>query len=320
MQVLRDLAEDTPSERAEGLALRLSEQSQHLFLSKTLPLPAVAIRALVNRWMTRKSAGSIFLAEAVSVDLKSSELVQAWQSAVDVLLALSWTPEWGTKKYKAAIQAIARNPRFLSAVQAAVVGSDDAGVGMLAVLAADGSDASVDALLPWFSRARDARSLVLDQLRHTRVHAAKNRSLDAMFAAVERDLDERNSISPALRFAQTLGINTKKFMVRVWLHSTPINMCFGQITIDSTRPEWLEVRVNWVGPGKRLGRTSFNHEDTECDQLGLGRCEASALPQWLRSGQEKLGIVWGHSGSIRSSLRGRSRDEFVEWLFGQSRK
>lgn len=320
VEAIQRLPAKTTPDRAAAAVARLSESDYGLLLARDFQFSAPVVRALLARLATERRALTIFLVEAAPSHLDDRHLREAWRTAADALLSLMTPGGWGSSRMKATVRGVAKTPRLLAATQAAVVGGKDAPSSLMAVLAADGSEASVDALLPAFSRASEEQTELLDRMKRIKVHAANNASLDAMFAALERRIDERNSTSPALTFARALGLDAKRFVVRLWLSSVP-RACLFELEIDSTEASWFSVRARWLGePGpSRFGTTSFSDARVNRDQLRLGGSEPLGLPDWLRRSQETLGLIWDTTPTVfRSTLRGRQRDRFLEWLFAQS--
>jgi hypothetical protein len=241
------------------------------------------------------------------------EIVEQWQGALKALLDLQSSYAWGSKQRRGKLKALAENPRFLAALQTAVVGGEHVLDDMLAVLAADGSEASVDALLPRFVAAQKERSELLDQLERVKTHAAKTPAMDAMIKSLQGDLQVRNESSPALELARRIGLEVKKVRVYLRLHSTTVNsrgapLVQCAVTVDSTRPVWLSVHLVQLEWDKR---TSFTDEEVKDDTLGFGRCEAHELPAWLERARQELGVTWA---PLKSGTK--ADDHFARWLRG----
>lgn len=295
VEALGRLPDDVDPELAANVVLSLIKPeapSSWFFADTCKHLPASVIRAVLARLRSGpRRADFIFLTEAVS---EGPELVEQWQSALKGLLDLQTSYAWGSKQRRAKLKALAENPRFLAALQTAVVGGEHVLDDMLAALAADGSEASVDALLPRFVAAQKDRSELLDQLAKVKTHAARTPAMDEMLSSLREGLDERNAASPALAFARELGLEVKRFKVYVRLHSTatnaqgaPIVQC--AVTVDSTSPVWLSVHLVQLEADKR---TSFTSERSQGDELELGRCEARELPAWIERASAKFGVTW----------------------------
>jgi hypothetical protein len=88
-------------------------------------------------------------------------------------------------------EPLAKNARVLEAIQGTVAHVKQPSDDMLAVLVADGSAASIDALVPHVGRDS------LELWKRLRTHAKRTPALDALFAEVEQALDDRVATSPA---------------------------------------------------------------------------------------------------------------------------
>ncbi len=333
LETLQRLPDDVDPALAADAALSLVRDGRYhstwLFARRGRQLPGPVIRAVLERLAStqRRHAYALFLLEAIPHEATGGELQASWTSALDALLALQTTYAWGSKQRRAKLGALAASPRFLAAIQSAVVGSEDAMPDMLAVLASIGTAEAVDALLPRFVRAEQDRSELLDELERLKTHAAKTPAMEAMFASIDRHLQVRNDTSPALAFARALGFEVAAFSVRVSLTSTALNrsrvpVIQGGVTIDSTRPVWFSLNLSRVDShfGGLSSGTSFNNEQAWSDGLGLGRCEPAELPAWLDRAAQRLGITWTTDPRPGGTLRGKKRDQFVKWLFtGEAR-
>jgi len=243
-EVLQRLPEDVDPELAAEVALALVTSHEFnptwLFARRCRKLPPPVIRALLAKLpsVTPRRWWAVFLQEAVRDEGDDAQLSAHFLSALDALLDLQTTYAWGSKQRRAKLKALAVSPRFLAAVQAAVVGDEAAPLDLLAVLAADGSEPSIDALMPALSRAHAEQSELLDRLEHLETHAARTPAMETLLAS---------------------------------------------------------------------------------DELGLGRCEAAQLPEWLSRAQVTLGIHWSTNDGCVSGLRGKKRDAFARWLFSRVR-
>lgn len=265
-------------------------------------------------------AALVFLKQAVPVRLDDDALVARWREALEALLDVNTSYAWGSKQRRAKIQGLARGP-FLEAIQAVVVGCETVAIDFLAALVADGSEASIDALLPRFHRASTEKDKGLDLLDRLRTHAADTPPVRAMLAEIERLLDAREATSPALALAAVIpGLGeVDSFWATVYLSSVEerrggVGRVQGHIRIDSRSPSWLSVSVT-EGEVGEWRSTSFDERELDEDQLELGRCEGPGLPAWLARAEKTLDIKWSWDGMpIRTGLRGKKRDALLAWL------
>jgi hypothetical protein len=282
-------------------------------------LPPRAIRAVLAAEMPHSN--HLFLRNAVPADAKDSELQQRWQHALETFLDLDSSYSWGSKQKREKIAKLATDPHALAAIQATVAhsASREIGADMLAVLAADGSTASYDALVSHIDAAFTAGDHRLDMLSRLRTHAARTPALDALFAELDGALQQRNDASPALALGPIIGIGDVSLLwFDVRLSSTRITTnrvpwIQGSIGIDSRSSTWFYVWVSIVAPDDSGDSTSFTSDGPQRDGLALGHCEAKDLPRWLASVAAKLKIGW-EPFSARSHLRGKKRDRIASWL------
>lgn len=263
---------------------------------------------------------SIFLLTA----LDEAAPERDWPQAVAALNSLFSTLSWGAAPRRATFASLARS-RFLPAFQAAAVAIADAPVELLTVLAASGSEASVDALMPHFQHATTQKDLALDRLERLRTHAAKTRPLETMFATVSRLLAERNDASPALAFGRRLGFGeVEVFSVHFGLSSdqmtsggVPLYQC--HVEIDSTGQTWLRVSVSKIDLRSMMPSLDFSNDGADFSdpfKLGITACSPDELPTWFAVLGSKLGVKWNVS-IWSSSLRGKKRDALLRWMRGE---
>ncbi len=193
-------------------------------------LPARLIRAVLADWASQNppTFHPLFFTLAVKADLDDAALQAAWAAALQATLDLNTSYAWGSQQRKAKIAGLAGQPTILAALQAAVVAgrgrTQGPGFGLsmdvLAVLAADASEASLDALMAHVERVATVDRGGFDLLELLKTHAQPTPGVDAMFARIAERLKERRQASPALAFAQTLGFGElDDFWFDVWLGS-----------------------------------------------------------------------------------------------------
>jgi len=290
-------------------------------------LPAGAIRAALDALAEAKHTPAFFLRGAVDVTASDETMRQEWSAALGALLDMQTTYAWGSKQRKAKIAALANNPRFLSAIQTAAVGSRAVGLDALAVLAHDGSDASMDALVLQVERATQSPSSWLEILERLKTHASDTPAMKAMFEQIERRVDAQRAESPAIVLAQAIGLGPlKELWFDVWVGSQQLNVhrvpryqlsC----SVRSTAERWFHLSVSELPDDYREGTlrrtSSFSSEKTIRDDLELGVPVPAQLPQWLADTAKKLKLEWNWSErGPRTVLRGKKRERLSEWLRG----
>lgn len=319
-KLLREVPDDVPAEVVAEAALKLRDPHAWWgFARNVQQLPERVIRVMIDRLRDEpESRLSIFL---LSTMHDSTALERDWSRAIEGLLDLNTSYGWGSKQRKAKIAGLAKGP-LLPAIQAAASRGEGPTLDMLAVLAADGSEASVDALMPHFHAAASSQSRMLDQLERLKTHAAKTEPLRLMFESVERLLGQRNDESPALAFARSIGFEVDAFSVHWSLWSEQLNrggvpVYQSHAEVDSTSAIWFHVSVTHVPDSLADHRTtSFGSKDAHTiDQLGLGRCSPEALPVWFARAAKKLKVHWSVT-LWHSNLRGANRERALAWMRG----
>jgi hypothetical protein len=301
---------------------KLPVSAIRLFLAEPLPERTNEVQPRYGVEGGRRNL--IFLKQALmSVDdADDAALAAAWRDALAALLDLDTTYAWGSKQRRAKIAGVARAPKLLTAVQAAAVGCESVSADFLAVLAADGSDESVDALMPHFVRAARAQT-GLELLERLRTHAAATPAVQAMLHKVEQLLAERSATSPVLALAPLLGLAAD--LDELWFHGyfssvatndSRIALAHGQLDVDSRSAAWLSVSVVLNDRGAHRS-SSFNNTKVWRDDFGLGTAELLDVPRYLARAATALGVAWSwDSLSLRTQLRGRNREAVAAWIRG----
>jgi len=320
-EYLAKLPVEVPAEVAAEAALRLrDDHAWRSFARSAANLPERVIRVMLDRLRAPPApALAVYLVTAMR---DSDSLERDWARALEGLLAMKTAAAWGSKARRAKIAALAKSP-LLPAIQAAAVSGPVPTLDLLAVLAADGSDASVDALLSHFHAAIDRQDERLDALARLKTHAAKTEALRLMFASLERSLTQRNQASPALAFARRLGFDVELFSTD-WslssdvLTSGHVPLYQASVVVDSASSRWFRVTVTRITGLLTHHRTAFEDEGAPAlDELGLGRCTPEELPAWFAQAARTLGVVWKVSVG-RSTLRGAKRQRALAWMEGSA--
>ncbi|MBZ4415962.1 hypothetical protein [Myxococcus sp. RHSTA-1-4] len=328
LEVLKALPDDVDPALAARAAVGLIGNSYHpawLFARTCRRLPVPVILAVLEQLESDRRPHSFILREYVRRDLNADALAAEWDEAMQVLLDLETTYAWGSKQKRAKFQALAARPRVVQALQTAAVACEQVSLDLLAVLAADASEASLDALIPHVERAVRQQDWELDRLQALRTHARSTPVMDDLFSRMQALLAARRARSPALDFARRLGFGEPEvFWFRVHLSSAAFNGVpayrhQGHVTVDSRSATWFAISVSDSNPADILHSrgTSFNSDEVHRDELGLGTCEPAGLPSWLAAAAERLPTRWNFDGmSLTTSLRGKKRDQLERWLRG----
>ncbi len=309
---IRKLPADVDPIVAADVALEILVDSAWSFSRDCKRLPPAVIRELLRRKPT--DATHVYLALAVDPDDKDAALARSWARAIQGLADLETINRWASKQKREKFRALARNKHLLPAIQGAAATGENVSDNMLAVLVADGSTESIDALVPHLDVKDSAHRL--DALRMLQVHAKDTPALRAVFAELERDAEAAGS--PAHRIARLAGVSAAtEFWFTAAISSEvpdgyipPVQL---HVNVDSRKASWFEVSVAVIDRGTIDGYTSFTHDEVHDDPLRIGRCDAPDLPHWLAKVAKQLRITWD-TPYIRSSVRGAKRDQIARWL------
>lgn len=307
---IRKLPADIDPVVAADVVLELLVDSAWAFSRECKRLPPTVMRELLRRRPTDST--HVYLTLAVDPDEPDAVLEKSWGRAVQGLADLETINSWHSKQKRAKFLALAETDHLLHAIRGASANGDNVSNNMLAVLVADGSDESIDALVPHLEPIGDR----LDAMRLLRVHAKDTPRLRTLFAQLDDDAEKAGS--PAQRIARLVGLPHEKqfwFTASIWSatpeHQLPAVQL--HITIDSRKAAWFGVNVAKTARGTIAGCTTFTHELVHDDGLDLGRCEAGDLPTWLIKVAKRLRVTWD-TPLISSSVRGAKRTQISSWL------
>tara|TARA_R110002073_G_scaffold208011_2_gene368299 strand:+ start:37009 stop:38076 length:1068 start_codon:yes stop_codon:yes gene_type:complete len=321
--LLKNLPEDVDATLAAQRLVELLERSGYWFARnqrKQTPVPVIleVARLLGASLATMEGRGkeaSVLLVERLRLRDPDEEIQDAWRSALQTMLDIQTTYGWGSKQRKAKLRALSEDAAAVVALQAAVVGCEAPSLDSLVVLALEGSDESLDALLPHFATSDVGRRF--ERLEQLRTHIPRDGSpADQLLADAEKQLAEHRDESPALEFATHLGFGRpKNFWFRYEIGTVarspngynPRFRCI--INVDSRTQEWFWVTVYEV---EERRRTSFGNGEP-IDELGLGTSTPETLPAWLASVAKALDCPFGPS-HVSSSLRGKKRTILQDWF------
>ncbi|MEO8700347.1 MAG: hypothetical protein ABI867_09900 [Kofleriaceae bacterium] len=299
-QTLGTLPAGADVELAVMAVMRLVDHPHHLAASCAV-LPVAVIRGVLAD--SQPSSSHLFLRLAVPLD-EPAKIRRAWKAAVTALRDLYDSKDaWESGKRAKLAAKLARDPRVLAGLQGLVANAaaTDVTLEMLAVLAIDGSDTSVDALIPHLDPALGARTARLERLAQLRTCAKRTPALDTLFAEVDSAVVEYRKSSPALALATAIGglgsldVLWFQFML-MSVEATPrIPRVQGNVRIDSRETPWFTVWVSRVHDSTERTRdreTRFDDTHVVEDALEIGSCTASDLPAWLAVTAKRLYIEW----------------------------
>lgn len=287
-------------------------------------LPAKEIRDLLQRLADNTGFTSVFLRACMDPEESDGALREHWKAALDAVQRLNTAYAWTSAKKRARLEPLARDPRHLEAIRAIAVGCKAVPLDALAVLALDGSEASVDALLPHFVHATGVKDRTLDLLAKVKAFASPTPAVQKMLESVSATLTERRAASPALEWAKRIGLGA---LGEVWFQASfesrnrddltdlPCREC--RIVLDSREPCWFTTTVQSNDAGSPMPTTVLEAGMLLQDELGLGSCEPAELPVWLGRSIARSGDSWDFARLwLKTNLRGQGRKRLVRWLTG----
>lgn len=243
--------------------------------------------------------------------------LEAWGD--DLHAAARWRAELTRVNDRRAAPRLAKllTPRGVEAAQATVAKVGLRAPRLLAVLAADGSESSLDVVLPLVHDALRTRGPALDVLEAWVKPFARGPHFTRLLAELGGAADERGQASPLTAWLEALEVSPQPVRLEVnfgceagwslWLR------------LDSTRLPHFSFSLNdgvrflTVEDGKVRHARMFDEPPPE---------SLAAFPEWLakvsraRELEWLLPPVW-----VKSTLRGRARARAVAWVLsaGHSR-
>jgi hypothetical protein len=261
-------------------------------------LPAELIRAVLERLETVQSFESAFVREAMR-HAPEGELEAHWQRTSQALSKAGRQYSLGDAAFRATLELM-QTPWLLAACQAGAIAGPSPRV-IAAALAKDGSEASHDALLAEFERARrDSHEWDLrHKLKKIARYARKNAAWASLEAAVHGELASRDEATAADE-----GIAARK------------------LGLELPLLRWsLHLRSNggqsvWVIIDDRRRSMSFQYLGR--DGARSPRPDVLALPKVLAELAVRDQLTWAWSNArVTTNLRGRKRDAMFEWVQGK---
>lgn len=299
-------------------ALRLFEWSRYRFARSTEALPARSIRPILQALEEARPADPLVRFLRVAFDEQAPEA--SWREAVNALKQLESDLSWGSSARRAQMAAMAKHPRLLTAFQAATVAAPRVPTTFLAVLALDGSETSLDAVLPHFDRAMKD-PLQLEALTQLEPFATGQPRLQPMMDHVRAQKSRATQASAVLQLARAQGWvkGDQRFRVQVRMDGTPRANVWCDLQLDSQSPVDFTVWLS-TGVGGNASMVHFGTQGLIRDDLGLGACGVRELPAWLLTAQRELTLKWNRATARTSFLRGQRLSEFLSWLFSDDRR
>jgi hypothetical protein len=127
--------------------------SASLLARTAVPLEPRVIRAVLQLLEKRsKNVPRVFLREAVDVAAPDAQLQRAWGNAIKALRLFESSGAWGDRQTTLQLRRVAADQALVRGAGAAAIATRSPRRHLLAVLAIDGSEASIDALIAHASR------------------------------------------------------------------------------------------------------------------------------------------------------------------------
>jgi hypothetical protein len=225
---------------------------------------------------------------------------------------------------EARVRAFAADPHFVEVVREVVAGADFAKgrefhrFTLMSVLLEEGSQESVDVLLPSIQRALEEGGAQLDGwralLRSKRQLSAEVRPLRELLEA--RAASRRGGLHKD-RVARALGLKTNPLHLGWKWSATAIGErgWSASLHVDFDADPWFCARLS---DGERS--TTADSNGLKGDPLKLGPlADLLDFPGWFAAATRALEIAWGPPGDSTldelswSTLRGRSRHAVSRW-------
>ena len=221
---------------------------------------------------------------------------------VETLKALSRTTRQysvGDKSFIATLTFL-QEPWLLDAVQAGVV-QEAAPLTALAALAKDGSDASHDALLGEFERARRDKSdwALRYKLKRLGRYAKQTPHWEALERSVVQELERRDGKKQAGSLAQRLGLN--------------VPLLRFSLTLTGRARGQKERIFLWL-----QGDAQQPNYKSQSQQLKVPE-DFTQLGPWLTRVTKSERITWDwNAARLVTNLRGKHREAMLAWLKGEA--
>lgn len=277
--------------------MRPEEAVHALYVQRTRKLSLAEIDSQLATLENSSSFSAVFVREAMRAARKG-EVQQHWVETLKALSRVGRQYALGDQAFMATLDFLQQD-WLLAAIQAATSVAD-APLVAVAALARDGSEASYDALVTEFERARAAKSdwALRYKLRRVSRYARKSHHWKELEENVKSELARRDGKMVHGSWAQRLRLNV------------PL----------------LQFGLTLFGKGKSKARpfivyVSVQDRSASCQVQSLELADAPQdlvpLPMWLAQQAKKHAITWDWEGArVRSNLRGRQRETMLAWLRG----
>ena len=327
-EMLRAPPVDIDPRLAADALVQLLDESVWSFARSYGRLPRPVVKATLEVLATRSDAGGIFIRAYVGAP-EDDELGATWAAALQAVRDLNNVVRFGSAKHRAKIEGVASDPRGLEAARAAAASrASDVPDDILGVLVVDGSDTSLDALLPSLDRALAVGDGALDLfVRLEKLAPAQAPRLRGLLEQAEDAKTSRTRTSPVLEVARAIFGDAAPEPLWFSLTLGSVEQTHGNVSryqahvrVDPRKASPFVVSIAEVQP-MDMPVTSFDLEHVSSDPLGVGRCDPLEVPGFLARSARTLGVTWRWPAALlQSPVRGVKRDRILSWLQGERRE
>jgi hypothetical protein len=235
------------------------------------------------------------------------------EPALHATQALTTNWSWTARRRRAAVTALAGHEGLMACLQAAssLVELD---VVWLAALTQDASEASLDALVPYFDRARraaDRRPLQL--LSALRVHASSQAL--GLLDGMARELDERSQQSADLFRRAGLAVKGGHLAFTVQCQTVGVKAPRDDRTGPARNSAWANLTVDTHVDATLTVRVERRDRDGHYTERELDTSNLPTLQQDLAALAAELELTWDFERAKVDGLKGQRRVQAVrDWL------
>jgi hypothetical protein len=262
-------------------------------------LTEAVIHQVLHRLEQQPGFESAFLREAMR-QAPTGKLVAHWALASEALSKTGRQYSIGDAAFRDTLARL-QVPWVLAACQAGTIAAPCSLV-VAAALAKDGGEASADALMADFERARadDDDWALRYKLKRLSKYAKATPEWKALSRAVADELARRDGVKAETSCALKLGVG--------------VPLCEYSLSMPGTRGNSV-----WVTISDRAQQVSLSiSTGAPVGERDLGSTDVLAFPAALAAyaSRAKVSWKWGEA-RVRTSLRGKKRELMLAWLKGE---
>ena len=253
----------------------------------------------------QKSPDATFLRSYADLRAGSAWLIQA--AMVD-----------RTPRNRKRLEPLCADVTGLAAAQATVVAHGLEAKQLIAVLAHDGSDTSIDALVETLHHALTARDQSLDALAEWLTPFARGPRIESVVGELAQALAARGAGSPLLALAARFGHGGDRLVFQLAIDARKVRqgrtrVATGFVDLSSHTMPNARASITWTLTKYR--RTRWEDGRVTEDELELGGPrDVDDIPRWLAASAKKLKIQWNPKTIRVSGLRQKARAAAIAWV------